>query len=591
MVNKFFKNRIVIFIIVAFLFSLLSIFVSTGYSSFSFDQRIYMPEVLKNIDGELFSRDFLSTFNQSSLTFFDELISGLFKITGINIFVLLLILSIVFKTLLFYCLLEIVYLLKKNVLFSILVVSFFLVPLSVYGTSTKIVMHILHPRTISLSLGLLFFLLFLKEKKMWASFSLGFSLLIHPLTSLPFIFFYYIFLAFNFFQKKKINFIFILELIIPFLFLFILLSQGGETGSIFSLISPLWRGIIEKETAFIFVSSWGWIPALRFLADIFLLAFLGRELFRIIKTNKYKREFMLLFVFIPFFFLALSFVGVDIFNLSFLAKLQISRALIFFKILIIITSVIYTIEFLKKDEGKNLFLSLTLSGLIFSYLIFDFAAIFFIFLLALFELKSRIKIKKEIFVSLLATILALAVLGGLVASFYFAGVKIHFLRFVIILILSLIISLLAPSLKKLKEKYFYFLCFLLILLIIPFRRDFFGFSPSYFGDKELVSACEWVQENTKKDDLFLAEPFSSSQALRFGCLRSVFYAESDKVQVVFDSYYASEWRRRGFWAGEVLISGDFKKLKKEKIDYVFSKEKLNLESVYSNSKYYIYKLK
>ena len=588
------NNNLVLFLIL-FALVIFSFLIFPGYEVFISDHNIYIPAIYKSMDPQLFSNDLLLSFNQTSYTLFDEFIVFLIKIFNLIIFYIFFFLTFLIRFIFYYAIYKITYYFTTNKLFSILSVLLFLSGFLVYGADSSTMDIYLTPGAICISLSLLFLVFYFNNKILISSFFLGLGLLIHPITSIPFILFYYLDIVFNYKENIKNKKLWI-GAIIPFLFLILLLFFTESSGlKLFSFIDSAWENIIRYRTPQVYIASWGIMSLIHLVADLILIVIILIELNKKFFKLEAKKYFYLLLI-IPFFLFFLSFIGADIFKLHLITQLQLARSLLFWKILIIIIFSYYVYNYLKKNP-KDFLYNLSLIGLIFSFFIkmkffVFFPMFFFLWLKKRYNLFGLVKYK--IFNSNFFpyVIFFICTLG--VYSVYTN--KINVIILVAIILFALIINFIIW--KKSLLSIYNFLFIILFFLLVSFANGNYRFSiyPSYYSDKDLMESLVWIKKNTDKQDVFIDKPINKYGAqLRTVCQRNVFVTKKDGAQVVFNRDYALEWKKRMELSEKYNKDISYIKeiLKDYRIDYIFSDKELKIDIplVFQNEKYYIYNIK
>ena len=580
--------------------TIFSLVIFPGYKVFVSDHKLYIPAIYQALNPTLFQNDLLLSFNQTEYTLFDELIIFLMDILNTNIFYVLFFLSVIIRFIYFYSIYKISFYFTDDKKFSTFSILLLISGFWVYGTASSTLDINLVPRLISLAFNLLFLVCFFNKKYFLSTLPLGIGLLIHPITSLPFIIFFYLNLFFFYSNKGFLNSRSLFLGTIPFLFLiFLLLNIKTEGLGFFTFIDPIWENIIRLRDPYIFITSWSYIDFFHLIASIcfFLISYL--ELRGILKdTTKRKLEYYYLLFLIPLFLFVFSFITVDILKLHFFVQLQASRSLFLWKIFITLLFSYFAYNYIKNHPKDSLF-NFSLIGILLSFIFKE----FFIFLFIPMFLFLWVKRKYNLFrLAKIKTFnrdqVSIVIFGictvGLVTIFLIKD-RVYLLFYLFaILALSLLASLTVRWKRDLvfgyKAIHAFLILFIIITIIFVPR---FSIHPSYFGDKELMEVCNWIKNNTNEQDVFITEPFSKvSGPLRLTCYRNVFTSSKDGAQVVFKRDYAIEWKKRMDYVHELKENHSLLSeiLKEYDIDYVISENKLNISYpiVFTNTKYFIY---
>lgn len=602
-VERIKKYSVIVFI---FALTLFSIFVFPVYKVLQGDQNIYVPEIKQELDPELFPNDYLFSFKQTNFTLFDEIVVFLVNNLKIDLFVLFFVLFVLFRFIYFYSIYKISFFFTQNKLFSIFSTLLFLNSYYIYSTLERVFILETHPRSISLALNLLFLALYFNRKKIISTIPLGLGLIIHPITSLPFITYYY--LDIFFFSKKKLinldvkSFLFGL---IPVVWLFVLLLNTKSSGIGFlGLLDPLWESIIRFRDPYVFISSWTFLSIPFHISTLVLLVISWIEL-RDLFAHEIKRKLYLL-VSIPISLTILSFLLVDILKLHMFAQLQMTRSLLILKLLVIIFFSFYGVNHIIKYPKDYLY-NFSITGLLFSFMIKEAVSLIFLPLLIFVYLKRKFSSLSKCFHFINNKLLNYGILFfGII--FFVAGLLILitstddgviFKKILIYIPIIMGISILelpisSMNLSRITNKKIIYASVGIIFVSLLFLPGF-SIVPSFFNDSQFSQACKWIKENTGKDDIFLTEPFSKiSTEIRIGCDRKVFFSYEDGPKCVFDKKYALEWYKR-FKLIKLIeknnIDNAIPLIKKERIDYIISTKSLNISAflLFNNSKYYVYK--
>src|SRR3989344_4340985 len=89
-------------IVLLTLTALFTLIVFPGYGIFGGDHSIYIPQIYKTINPELYPNDTLFEFSQTSLTKFSELIIFSMNFTHMNIFYVMILLAFITRILFIY---------------------------------------------------------------------------------------------------------------------------------------------------------------------------------------------------------------------------------------------------------------------------------------------------------------------------------------------------------------------------------------------------------------------------------------------------------------------------------------------------------
>ena len=598
------------------IFTTFSLCIFPGYKVFFSDQNVYLPGIYHQLNPKLFTNDILTLFNFIHYSFFGKLLIFTLKTFKMNIFYSLFALSFLSRFIYFYSIYKISEYFTNNRIFSILSLFLVLKGFSIYGTVSYALDLNLVPRVTGISFGFLFMCLFFEEKYLLSALSLSISLLLHPISAVVFIMFFYVNL-FIFYRRKTSSPSLILAGLIPIIsLLFLLPSIHTHIGN-FSSIDPIWEKIIRKKDAFVFVTEWRENDFIQFIKSILLFAIIRIELSEMFKDRE-KRQYFYSIFFIPLFLFIVSFFAVDIMKIHFILELQIARSLMLWEIYSTILFSYFAYKHIKDSPAHN-FYSFTLIGITLSFICKKISpeGNFIYFFLPLFlapwmmRIKNTIKTninlsrKEELLINSLFVLAFLNLLfiwpflNMLTNLFLFIGVPRIVFRFFILFTFTLIFTF-SYYLRNLilfsKKGILLILIFICIATIFtPIFNPKFSIYPSYFKDKSLMNACKWIVNNTKESDVFITYPYSKrSSAIRLVCHRNIFISPKDGDQVIFKRGYAIEWQKRmnlakKLRANKFLLS---KISRKYRIDYIFSDHRLHLNYplVFFNDRYYIYRI-
>ena len=596
-VKNFYNNKPVLALIIVFFIASFSIFFFPGYSVVKGDQVIYLASVFEKINNISFDRDILSFFNQSSYTIFDDFLIKSVKYFNIDIFTLLLALSFLIRFVYFYSIYRISVHFTSNLGISIFVVLLTMAGLNVYGTESRTMEIEMVPRMISVSISLLALAFTLNKKKFIPEIILSVSLLFHVISTLPFLAIFYLFKLFKE-KEQNNNYFYYIFLILPLFSLvtFTALTKSGG-GEMFSLIDSSWENIIKIRDPYVYISSWNVNSFLYFLVSvgIWFIVLLEHKDF-IQNRNRDTQILLSLLFFVPFIFFLISFIGADVLNFSLITQLQLSRALLIWKIFANMFFSLFLFGYFKKnpEEKSSFFFAI---GLLFSFLFKEafifvfFPPFFFGWVLRTFNNKphnfnGRVVSTIVFIFTLSITFLILLRRNNIYELMCLFG----------FLIVIFLISYLYPSLLERKKILIPF-CLSGFFIVSLFNSQMsFSYKPINFSDKSYMEMCRWVKDNTKTGSLFIVEPFAeNADVFRLLCLRNVFVSDADGGQVVFNRNYAFEWNRRTNSSMAAIKDNSLliDMAEEDGIDYVVSKTSLNIKKpvLFNNSNYYIYGLR
>ena len=359
------KSNYKIFLVM-FLITIFSLVVYPGYSIFVASQEISVPALYMMKNSSLFPHDIITSFNFSRYSLFNQFVIRIMNLTGLDIFYVFFILSLIFR---FICIFAVYYISRyftESEFLSLAIAFLTTMGLAVYGTTTSTFDYFMMPRTIGLPLAWLSLFLLIIGKPYFSAIALGAGLLIHPLTVLPFIFIFYLD-VFLFFKNhgwiKKI----ILGLI-PLGFLALLVSNipAGHLG-IFSRIDQVWEGIIRWYIPEMFISSWPDRGVYLQLIATVLLFFLARVELKSLFNDKEKKKYLYFLFFIPVIFFIVAFIAVDMLKSQFFLGLQLARSLIMWRVIVLILFVILAYKNLISEKNRK-FYGFLILGTLFAFI-------------------------------------------------------------------------------------------------------------------------------------------------------------------------------------------------------------------------------
>ena len=607
------KSKYILFALIVLL-SIFSAVVRPGYSAFSGDQEVYMPAIYRSLGLAGYSGDILSEFDQSKYTFFDEAISWLIKISNIDIFYLFAALALLFRAIYFYAIYALARHFTGNKVFAVIAMFLFSQDFWLYGSSTAMLESSLIPRAVALPLALLALACFLNKRQVTAGLLIVASALMHPITAVPFVLFFYLRTAISFvnnlnsvassrngkcvrdeariFHKTRNKLphafiLFALPTALAFILLYFFLPMR---------IDAVWESIIRARVPYLLISAW---PATAFaylaLNTLFLKISISRILRDLSETSK-KLDIALLLA-VPVLLFVLSFVLVDLLKFQFIAQLQLHRGMVLYKLLALMFFAYYAYSEItltrrlmpltttnsnpKSTSHRFIFLALIAGLFIKEYVLFILLPLLLLVWLEKHNFISAAPASKLLFIYLLASGVLSFWLGADLFKYYAIAVCLAAL-------LAAIITL------KRKPGAICSAMLILMLISIIIFAPWFNIAPAYRSNTALMDACAWLKNNTPKDSLIISEPFSKvSTPIRLDCYRAVFSSKKDGAQTIFSRAYAIEWAKRNALLSELQANPDnFSEiLGNYSVNYLVSESPINasLPIIFQNSKYFIYK--
>ncbi len=456
------------------LLSIFSFVVFPGYQVLVSDQQIYLPLIQAIRHNGFLNNDFLVLHGnvQAQYSLFNALLVITAEITKADIYRTLFIASFIFRFILLLFSYLVLNKLTKDSKFSYIASILIMSGLTVYGAGILSYENFLIPRTINLSLGMMFFWFFIKNKKIFSVLTLILMFLIHPLSSIPFIGFYLLRLIIC--MKRYM----VMFLLIIF-FSTILLSNIGPK------IDPIYEEILRIRNSYVFITSWKIYSGILFIVSAFFLAvglnfFLKKRLDGEVKINITT----LLVVSALGFFVSL--IAVDFFKSFLFMSLQLSRSLIILKILSMYFFVYYSYEHVKNHKQDYRFNYLCLC-IVASFIFRESLLLIFLPLFVLSLINRKI-LSAHSFVGFLT--IALLLLNRFASSY------IHY--YLSIMAFSSILMVIIQISGKIKLD-FLLIMGLILAIIINLRS--FSISPQGLKDEEFMSICDWMKKNTRKESI------------------------------------------------------------------------------------------
>ena len=453
---------------------------------------------------------------------------------------------------------------------------------------------LIQPRSIALSLCLLFLVFFFNNKKLFSTIPLSLSIFMQPMTSLPFLAFFYIALMLKFIKDHKINKSIIISALIPIIsgILFLAGIKGNANLSLFGIISPAWEEVIRFRNPS-FILDWSYTSFIYLIISLVLFTVIYYKKEEIFKSDREKKYNILMLILIPFALFILSFITVDLAKLQLFQQFQLARSLIISKMLITILFAYFAYNKIKENP-KNFILNFILTGIIIATLIKEIMLIIFIPALLLILIEEKYNLSKKIsFIKKKQFTVASIIIPslGLLLALFILGLTDRIIYLMIAIALTILItSLLYKNKMRINYKHIIVAIIILIIIFIPKFTIF----PKYYQDKEFMEACSWIKENTNKSDTFIAQPFSNmSGSIRTECFRPLFASGKDGGQSAFNEEYALEWKKRFNLINELSNNKNliYNISKEYNIKYIISDSDISLDYKisFNNTKYFIYK--
>ncbi len=507
------------------LISLVAIFIH-GYQFAVSDQEIFIPYVLKSQNASLFPSDQL--FNQSSAhaSLFYPVIGFLIKFFDIQtaFFAGYLIFQFAFFTALYH--LAKVLIKDKNL--SYLSLLPFFLPKFIGGTATPTFDNFFGYRSIGI-IFLILYLSYLLQNKFKQAVLIAFlGLVFHPLSIIPNLLLLPASIVNLNKSPRKTSKVVALSLPIILASIIILVFIGSK---IFPLRDDIWLSIIKFRDDYLFASTWSyraWGAIGLYLMIIVL--FLGNLQLKIRRT-------ILLFIICSLTVFLLYILTIEIFKITYIAQLQLLRALTPLAYLGLAMSPLFLIykKPVLKIFGASTFISLCTNQ--FNLLLISSAL--FILVLILDKGKQTINISENYLVAISLTVFIFAILIN-------------------------------PKLLTIDQRIQY-----------PKRMN------------NWINVQLWAKENTQKTDIFLVPP--DQTGFRIYSQRPIVADIKDGAVSMYNPNYAKNWfaKINDLNLYQNFLDNDFQKLKQSyNFDFIVvpNSQKLNFEKVYENSRFTVYRI-
>lgn len=592
------------------LLSAFSLIVTPGYESFTSDQALFLPPLYHLLDQTLFPDD-VRWWNEmfTNQTFLTDFLA-FFVQHGMNIFWTLFTLTALSRVLFFTALYFIVRGLAGSRGIALITLLFFLTPFWVPGTGHTTIENAFSYRAITLPLGLTATAFILRNRYLLASAPLVLGFMIHPITALPFLLFYYGMIGKEMWLQK-LDLLRLKNEIAAFLItttalgLFTLLYSSGAAENFFIVIDDQWKALAHPRNSPAFFAFWDKNSYLSLAAWILL----GVTFYQKAKQQltPLARFVYVLTMSIPLFFLGVAAVG-EYTAWHGLLKLNFQRGIFFFNIFIPIFIAAYTF----RDDIQNR-TSLEERWLLFSIIAWFFWKENFVFLreqmllfipslLILFAGKHSPPLANRERLRAILAVGALFLLSGAAANrAIFYADYLSFGIFILIMIVGFLAAMYfqVPSRKEYCLQYGIGAAILLLTAGMSARAPSFTIYPHFHYNAAYQEACRWVENHTTRDSVFIVEPFISDppEEFRLACFRSIFTTFKDGGIIPYNPSRqdAFDWKRRydliyairGNWNTIETIKQSYR------VDYIFSEEELPIHFplAFSNNKYHIYDIR
>lgn len=587
---------------------LFSVIVNPGYNVFYGDQIAYVPAIYKLVNPVLFKTD-VQFYGGCEYTIFDDLIALILKLTGIDIFTAMFVISLITRSIIYYSIFRIARFFTSDNNYSLLFTLMFISgPIVITRFNDYLV-----PRMMSKAFVLGSFALLLHNKRLLSSVFLGLALITNALEATALTAYFYLELLTTMYKKRKVKIAEAAQFVIPVLLLGILFLTVDVRGvSLFTTVDPEWKDIILSRVPDIItrydIGTWSYSSLLSFIPLIVFLLISVLEASSLFADDKRKRCYFT-FILITMGLYAFSYVAIRIFDVFLIAKYQFHRSFFINNILIFSVFYYYCFRQLKEYPQDRIHM-FSVFGLVFSFALKEyFIFTFYLFLpVFLFQYLKRnygqfldkigvgfVDRERGSLSIYLFNLLVLTLGVILVQKYLGQEINTRYLMYVLVLNCICLCSVFAVSrIEAIGEKLGSIVPLLLVVACLIFIPRF-SVLPTYFKDRPLCEATRWIRENTRPRDIVLTEPFSkNSGAVRMLGLRPVFTSRKMGGFGIFNRQYAFDWRERMSLVKQV--SRNVKMVRRLLTDYgvgyIFSDSRLSVDCplVFSNSKYYIYKI-
>ena len=584
------------FIVAAVFFSFL---VSPGYQSFVSDQTIFIPLVYRALDPALFPND-LSWFEvmHTKRTLMTDFIL-LFVRGGIDIFWVLFLLAVVSRLVLLASLYAVIRFFTERQRVALFILLFFVTPFFIPGTGHTTVENTFNYRTVAIATSFLFLALYLYGKRLLSLTPLLFGFTIHPITTMPFFMFYYVHTALNFYKKREYRPVLFALTPILFVAAFLIYRNIDMGGGFFLLMDTEWRNLAQGRNDPAFFVFWDTHSFISLLSWIILLviAFLKIQEF---VPDKNKRVVILILLAVPTISLFIAALG-EYFMLYGIIQLNFQRGLLLLSFFVPALFGIYSLWHAKQHPHvfiKNWLLFSVILWFLFKpdFVFMREQFVFFIPSITILLLGEK---NRRLTITALGASLAVAAVGAFAYNDTISLVAM-FLLLAGGFIIALAYKYAGSGAEELYKKAL-LLAPPLLIAVSLFYLSRFTIYPYFYYNTQYREACDWVQNNTDKDDVFIVEPFAFNgdepSEFRLACFRPVFTTFEDGSPPYEPRDVSFEWKHRQTLAHSIKDDwGVLENIKSEyRVDYLFSDSALDIPAqhtlAYSNERFFIYQLR
>jgi hypothetical protein len=594
------------------LLTLFSILVAPGYESFVGDQTVYLPPLYSVLDSSLFQNDmeFFKLIHSERTILSDFL--AFFVRRGIDVLPLLFSLSIIFRILLFSSLYILVKYLTNNKSYALFALLFFITPLTAPGIGHGTIESAFSYRSITLPAGLLFLVLYIYGWRLTSLLPLFFGFAIHPITALPFFFFLFLDSARLLWKSRQrlssaITSALPSILALGFVLIILITRASGAVENFFEVISPEWKQLAMFTNGRAFFAFWNTEGYLSLVLWILLGGIPLLYLRRLIPDQSKRMAIILLFV-TPLIMLAVAIIG-EITLFHGIVKFHFQRGLL---LLIIMSAIMLGFHTLHNANKSRETLE---NGFLFSIILWFLYKENFVFLREAFlifvpplailyygrllpVLKTNRTIRNTFAIMIFLIGYSLIVWRTTIHQDIKSLIIFHFILFG-----GFVLSLLFAKSSIRPQNIVQFT----IVLALPFfaltslaGSRSFTIYPYFSYNAEYVEACDWVQQNTGPESVFIVEPFAfvgeEPNEFRLACFRPIFTTLKDGGIAPYGKEEAFEWQIKYDLAYKLKDDLDIlETIKRDhKVDFLFSEKNLstlNRPLVFENDQYFIYDIR
>ncbi len=587
-----------------------SFIVAPGYESFVADQPIFLPLVYHVLDPTLFPNDLVwfevmhtqRTLLTGFLVFFTQ--------GGIPIPWVLFFLTLFFRGLFFASLYFVIRFLSNSRIYALFALLFFVTQFFIPGTGHATIETAFSYRVVALGVGMFSLALYLYGHRTMPLLFLVLGFFIHPITTVPFFMFFYLHMTWELWRDRamlKNRAPALLAMIAPVVLIFIFLfsQASGIRESFFTVIDTEWKNLAKGRNDPFFFAFWNNRSFIS-LGMWAILTTLPLIHLKHIFPEKEKRILLVLLSIIPVLLLFIAGVG-EYFMVQGIIQLNLQRGLLLMSILTPILIGIFTLwhvthfptSFLKNGLLTTIvFWFLIKENFIFlrEQIVVLVPPMALLFIESVFPIFQRYKKLTTIFAALLT-------IGGVGVATYYA-LFYHDIKSLVVFYLLITCGFGLASIHMRKNLRLESVMTsaltgaLLILIVVPLPYlSKFTIYPYFYADPAYRQACEWVQNNTPKDSIFIVEPFAFKEdprEFRLACFRPIFTAFRETAIPYEPRTVTFEWKHRQELERAMIKDWHVLKVIQEDygVDYIFSEERLPIKNdvVFRNEKIIIYKL-